>query len=176
MTSRSNGQIRKWSLYHPGRSQGICGQADSGAGRKHWWPIGWSVAVAAIYALSMLNAFAAATETPKSRGIHLLYAENKPDCGAVATYLQRIDHRYPRGTNREWSLLEVNGGAGAGVFNASGTNWNVFIQGGSGNNIMIGGTAHDLMRKLCGGEERSAKRAVRSQVGHHPGGGSLWKR
>ncbi len=38
-------------------------------------------------------------------------------------------------------LQEVIGGAGDGVFNASGTTWNVFVQGGSGNNIMIGGAA-----------------------------------
>ena len=31
---------------------------------------------------------------------------------------------------------------GDGVFNASGTTWNVFLQGGSGNNILIGGAAH----------------------------------
>ena len=39
------------------------------------------------------------------------------------------------------NLQEVIGGTGDGVFNASGTTWNVFIQGGSGNNIMIGGAA-----------------------------------
>ncbi|ACB97247.1 proprotein convertase P-domain-containing protein [Beijerinckia indica] len=43
------------------------------------------------------------------------------------------------------NLQEVIGGAGDGVFNASGTNWNVFIQGGSGNNIIIGGTANDAL-------------------------------
>jgi len=42
-------------------------------------------------------------------------------------------------------LQEVIGGAGDGVFNASGTTWNVFIQGGSGSNIMIGGAAHDAL-------------------------------
>lgn len=40
------------------------------------------------------------------------------------------------------NLQEVIGGAGDGIFNASGTNWNVFIQGGAGNNIIIGGAAN----------------------------------
>ena len=43
------------------------------------------------------------------------------------------------------NLDEVIGGAGDGVFNASGTDWDVFIQGGSGNNIIIGGTGHDAL-------------------------------
>ncbi len=42
-------------------------------------------------------------------------------------------------------LQEVVGGAGDGTFNASSTNYNVFIQGGSGNNIIIGGGAHDAL-------------------------------
>ena len=43
------------------------------------------------------------------------------------------------------NLQEVIGGSGGGVFNASGTNWNVFIQATAGNNIMIGGTAVDAL-------------------------------
>ena len=43
------------------------------------------------------------------------------------------------------NLDEVIGGAGNGTFNASGTTWSVFIQGGSGNNIIIGGAAHDAL-------------------------------
>ena len=42
-------------------------------------------------------------------------------------------------------LQEVIGGAGGGVFNASGTNWNVFIQATGGNNIIIGGAAYDAL-------------------------------
>lgn len=38
-------------------------------------------------------------------------------------------------------LNEVVGGVGGDVINASGTTWNVFIQGGEGNNIIIGGAA-----------------------------------
>ncbi|WP_315765884.1 MULTISPECIES: S8 family serine peptidase [unclassified Bradyrhizobium] len=39
------------------------------------------------------------------------------------------------------NLQEVIGGAGGDVINASGTTWNVFIQGGDGNSIIIGGAA-----------------------------------
>ncbi|HUB47435.1 MAG TPA: Ig-like domain-containing protein, partial [Acetobacteraceae bacterium] len=43
------------------------------------------------------------------------------------------------------NLEEVIGGSGGGVFNASGANWNVFIQATAGNNIIIGGTAVDAL-------------------------------
>jgi len=43
------------------------------------------------------------------------------------------------------NLQEVIGGSGGGVFNASGANWNVFIQATSGSNIIIGGTAVDAL-------------------------------
>ncbi|MGO4713340.1 S8 family serine peptidase [Bradyrhizobium sp. 2TAF24] len=39
------------------------------------------------------------------------------------------------------NLQEVIGGAGGDIINASGTTWNVFIQAGSGNSIIIGGAA-----------------------------------
>jgi subtilisin-like proprotein convertase family protein len=42
-------------------------------------------------------------------------------------------------------LQEVIGGSGGGVFNASGTSWNVFIQATAGNNILIGGAAVDAL-------------------------------
>ncbi len=42
-------------------------------------------------------------------------------------------------------LNEVIGGSGGDVLNASGTSWNVFIQAGSGNNIIIGGAATDAI-------------------------------
>jgi hypothetical protein len=50
------------------------------------------------------------------------------------------------------NLQEVVGGAGDGTFNASGTTDNVFIQGGSGNIIIIGGAAQagrSSMRDCC---------------------------
>ena len=43
------------------------------------------------------------------------------------------------------NLQEVIGGAGGGVFNASGTSSNVFIQATGGNNILIGGAATDAL-------------------------------
>jgi hypothetical protein len=43
------------------------------------------------------------------------------------------------------NLQEVIGGSGGGVFNASGTNWNVFIQATGGDNIIIGGTSVDAL-------------------------------
>lgn len=42
-------------------------------------------------------------------------------------------------------LNEVIGGSGGDILNASGTTWNVFIQAGSGNNIIIGGAATDAI-------------------------------
>lgn len=52
-------------------------------------------------------------------------------------------------------LQEVIGGQGGGVFNASGTNWNVFVQATAGNNIIIGGIAggagDDLIEAGSGG-------------------------
>ncbi len=42
-------------------------------------------------------------------------------------------------------LNEVIGGSGGDVLNASGTTWNVFIQAGDGNNIIIGGAAVDAI-------------------------------
>jgi hypothetical protein len=42
-------------------------------------------------------------------------------------------------------LQEVIGGQGGGVFNASGTNWNVFIQATAGDNIILGGAAYDAL-------------------------------
>lgn len=61
------------------------------------------------------------------------------------------------------NLQEVIGGQGGGVFNASGTNWNVFIQAPAGNNIIIGGAAYaalaggtgnDLIEGGPGGSDR----------------------
>jgi subtilisin-like proprotein convertase family protein len=43
------------------------------------------------------------------------------------------------------NLNEVIGGPGGDVLNASGTDWNVFIQATSGNNIIIGGAATDAL-------------------------------
>jgi hypothetical protein len=48
----------------------------------------------------------AIADQSRSKGIHLLYAENKAVCGSVLTYLQRIDRLYPRKTPRERLLLE----------------------------------------------------------------------
>ncbi len=52
-----------------------------------------------------LSPITTAAEAFRSRGVQLLYAENKTVCGAIATYLKRIDHHYPRRTVRKRNLL-----------------------------------------------------------------------
>lgn len=61
------------------------------------------------------------------------------------------------------NLQEVIGSQGGGVFNASGTNWNVFIQATAGNNIIIGGAAYAALaggtgNDLIEGGPRGARR------------------
>jgi hypothetical protein len=71
----TNGVPRRWANIPPGRPEIYFSPVNADAARK------------------------------PSTGVHLLYAANKAVCSAMETYLQRIDHYYPRRTQRERGLL-----------------------------------------------------------------------